>query len=470
MPLTKVSYSMIAGAYVNVLDFGASGDGITDDTAAIQAAFDHAKDNDNSTVFLPAGEYVVSSPLIVEADTAGFKGTVNIIGVGADASIIKSSVDTGAVIDYTQSANLRFHRQVQIQNMCIRQYVAGTDAHGIRMTGAIQVTISGCLFEDLDGDGVHLANVVGDPDFIVEVRILGNEFRTCGGFGIGGSSTITGYAGHSFRGNRITDCNGGMLIGAYGGEVVLNTIANTLAGTTNPDIEIIYTGLTANRWIVSQNWFEKGRVGAFLIEGAVNCLFDRNYITYNDANSGSYGFKLSGVASKRDCVFSNNTFVIDPAITFVAFEDDANTSACKLVNNLFQNFAGVGHTRYDLDQGTGWSIEEFGLQRLSEKQNIVFSTNTGGTYTPNLLAGTVHRPVFTTTASIAIGNPTAFATAGTTIDLLIGNQTGSAVTPTYGTSWFAQSIPSIPNGSFATARFIYDGNSNVFRQIGAWSI
>jgi len=470
MALTKAHNRMIAGAYVNVLDFGATGDGTTDDTAAIQAAFDYAKDNDNSTVFLPAGEYLVSSPLIVEADTAGFKGTVNIIGVGADASIIKSSVSTGAVIDYTQSASLRFHRQIQIENLCIRQSVAGTDAHGIRMTGAIQVTISGCLFDTLDGDGVHLANVVGDPDFIVEVRIWGNEFRTCGGYGIGGSSTITGYAGHSFQRNRITDCNGGMLIGAYGGEVLLNTVANTLAGTTNPDIKIVYSGLTANRWVIRQNWFEKGRVGAFLIEGAINCLFDRNYIAYNDANSGSYGFKLSGVASKRDCVFSNNTFVIDPAITFVAFEDDANTNTCKIVNNRYQAFAGGSHTKYDLDQGSGWSIEDLGFKLLSEKQGIVNSTNTGGTYTPDLLAGTVHRPVFTTTASIAIGNPTAYATAGTMIDLLIGNQTGSPVTPTFGTSWFAQSIPSIPNGGWATARFIYDGTSNVFRQIGGWSI
>jgi len=38
MSLTKVTYSMINGASVNVFDFGATGDGSTDDTAAIQAA------------------------------------------------------------------------------------------------------------------------------------------------------------------------------------------------------------------------------------------------------------------------------------------------------------------------------------------------------------------------------------------------------------------------------------------------
>ena len=39
MALTKVNNRMIDGATVNVLDFGAVGDGVTDDSAAIQAAF-----------------------------------------------------------------------------------------------------------------------------------------------------------------------------------------------------------------------------------------------------------------------------------------------------------------------------------------------------------------------------------------------------------------------------------------------
>jgi len=38
MALTKATYSMINSAPISVLDYGAVGDGVADDTSAIQAA------------------------------------------------------------------------------------------------------------------------------------------------------------------------------------------------------------------------------------------------------------------------------------------------------------------------------------------------------------------------------------------------------------------------------------------------
>lgn len=58
MALTKATYSMIEGAPLNVLDFGAVGDGVTDDTAAIQAAID-ALPAGSGAVYLPSGLYLV---------------------------------------------------------------------------------------------------------------------------------------------------------------------------------------------------------------------------------------------------------------------------------------------------------------------------------------------------------------------------------------------------------------------------
>lgn len=67
MSLTKVSYSMIAGAPKNVLDYGAVGDGVTDDTAALQAAF-----NAGGSLFFPPNRTFVSSKLSVTTDVVIF--------------------------------------------------------------------------------------------------------------------------------------------------------------------------------------------------------------------------------------------------------------------------------------------------------------------------------------------------------------------------------------------------------------
>lgn len=65
MSLTKVTYSMIDGAVFNVLDYGAAGDGVTDDTAAIQAAINAAYTQEGGTVWIPntGSDYIVTAPI-----------------------------------------------------------------------------------------------------------------------------------------------------------------------------------------------------------------------------------------------------------------------------------------------------------------------------------------------------------------------------------------------------------------------
>lgn len=95
MALTKASFSMITGAYVNVLDYGATGDGTTNDAVAIQAAFNAANTAQSKTVYFPAGTYLTNATITVNPNTTN--GVVpQIVGEGSQATTIKAGPSLGA--------------------------------------------------------------------------------------------------------------------------------------------------------------------------------------------------------------------------------------------------------------------------------------------------------------------------------------------------------------------------------------
>jgi hypothetical protein len=84
MSLTKATFSMIDGATVNVLDFGAVGDGVTDDTAAILAAIASVTSPTRLSVYFPRGTYLVSGT--ISANIAKLR----LFGDGAGISFIEA--------------------------------------------------------------------------------------------------------------------------------------------------------------------------------------------------------------------------------------------------------------------------------------------------------------------------------------------------------------------------------------------
>jgi len=84
MALTKAHNRMIAGSFINVLDYGAVGDGVTDDSAAIQAAI-----NAGPNVYFPEGEYLCNVTI---------NDFFNWQGAGSQKSVLKpASTATPAV-------------------------------------------------------------------------------------------------------------------------------------------------------------------------------------------------------------------------------------------------------------------------------------------------------------------------------------------------------------------------------------
>jgi hypothetical protein len=116
MSLTKVSYSMITGAPANVKDFGAVGDGVTNDQAAFAAAI-AAVASTGQAIYVPAGTYVIGSALTST-------GHFNMYGDG-DKSILDFSGATIAGSCITVSGAL-----TQIQN------ISSASIYGLTVTFA----------------------------------------------------------------------------------------------------------------------------------------------------------------------------------------------------------------------------------------------------------------------------------------------------------------------------------------------
>jgi hypothetical protein len=88
---------------INVKDWGAIGDGVANDSSAIQAAIDyamalHADPSEGAIVFFPKGTYIIATPPLVIGRVRTFgnaRGGLRLLGAGRDAAIIKGTYSGG---------------------------------------------------------------------------------------------------------------------------------------------------------------------------------------------------------------------------------------------------------------------------------------------------------------------------------------------------------------------------------------
>ena len=190
---------MISGASVNVKDYGAVGDGVTDDTVAIQAALDA-----ESVVFVPVGTYITSSPLTVTgvqelrgATKLHATGGSNIYYTGTGNAIENATPGTRiwdvSLIDikfYTSNAsNTGNGIDFTSVNRCIIKdvWVEGFGEYGCKLKSLSDGGLAHCYIEGLYSyncnSGLYVGgsgNSVSDSAFNnIKVRLMGST-----GYGI----------------------------------------------------------------------------------------------------------------------------------------------------------------------------------------------------------------------------------------------------------------------------------------------
>lgn len=183
---------MISGASVNVKDLGATGDGSTDDSVAINAALAGG----NKVVWFPAGQYKINSYCRVYADTKiemhpdcvilnnnqtseyvfvnGELGNLNYAsGYNGDGNIwiTGGTIDNGpraATSQNTQAIAIGHATNILIENV---RFLNNYSSHFIEINSSQHVRIRNCYFENL--------NAIAAPGTREMINI---DFASAGGF------------------------------------------------------------------------------------------------------------------------------------------------------------------------------------------------------------------------------------------------------------------------------------------------
>lgn len=171
MSLTKVTNSMISGAVTNVLDYGATGNGATDDYAAIQAAID-ATPTGGQVVF-PPGEYQISDQLVISN-----KNSITLSGYGGNST---PAIRWIGAADSTK-AIIRIYRSsyCTVQNLLLHCLQANKPGYGVRITsGGAGVTqgntIKNCTINYASLYGIYIGDT-SNTDQSVDLNTVENCF------------------------------------------------------------------------------------------------------------------------------------------------------------------------------------------------------------------------------------------------------------------------------------------------------
>lgn len=149
MSLTKVSYSMITGAFANVRDYGAVGDGTTNDAVAIQLAFDSGK-----SVYFPDGTYYISNTILTLPQNA------IVCGSGPDAIILGNGANPVAILEGTAVS----HKENLILRDLTIKRTNGTYANQrqlVEITYADDCYIQNVIFDGDNATSVYPGALIG---------------------------------------------------------------------------------------------------------------------------------------------------------------------------------------------------------------------------------------------------------------------------------------------------------------------
>ena len=381
------------GGSVSAKDFGAKGDGVTDDRAAIQAAIDSV--TSGVVYFPPASAGYLITPAPDKKTFLALKSNVQLIGIGNpvlrvadrsapyDSVIAAYSCDDCAVQDLTIDSNIssnpikdrseiythpRFEltfasgRRIRVERVTIKNSSAlNSIVSGIPVS---DITITHCLFTGNGDDPNHIAHDHSALYIHADGAVIqGNVFTAVRrGAPATGTAIETHGSGIAVTGNVITDYAGGMnLTGAAPSDSVGNIVSgNTIRGALSgigiwsstygghlTGYGINGLSITGNTIAINQSSYASPRTAGIAIEPnasmpIANVIISNNVITFDlertprPASSASMGIGWWSTVGQtaENLIIANN--IIDNA-PVAGIRLVAAIRGCRVSGNIIRN-------------------------------------------------------------------------------------------------------------------------------------
>lgn len=202
-------------AWVSVRDYGAIGDGVANDTIAFQDAINatvsgansYPEGNANRTLYVPAGQYNISSSLLLTS-------RINMIGDGQGSSIIKYTSLTGSLFQATADISFSSFEKMRWIGPGSGTGNSACGFSGFTNGANVLISFTKLLVEEFPQDGFYMPDTFNCSWKDCRIRNNGTVGTLAGGnaelcsdsYGGGIRYAIITFVGAASTGNNISNC------------------------------------------------------------------------------------------------------------------------------------------------------------------------------------------------------------------------------------------------------------------------
>jgi hypothetical protein len=446
--------------------FGAKGDGLADDTAALQAALDTGR-----PVCVPAGTYVVSAPLtFITRSTAYTTGSISLRGAGPFATLFDNRVADGPMLKIDTDTTLKFQQGGSLRDFQIRTTTAPANSSGIFVRRAYQLLVENVRIAGLSGSGMIVRVSEGDPDGSVMVKLSRVWISRCARWGIDADvgSGLNELSYLKLEHVVIESCgaastatpppSGGM---RWKGQILS---LDSSGFVTNENVGLfVYGGAGAAQHLLAHGatWENNRRVG-LRIETLTNGRLENCQFYNNDAHVATHGALLDPTQGAiQNVVFSGTVVRATRANSpYTAFTiTGANAMYTVIEQTRWDNFDHPGQVRF-ADSGTRTRIDDQGYlyPHPSTVSEPVVLDGARTTYTPDVRQSRIHVVRLAAPGSYTINTPVPGGRANHGLELILDlkNTSGGAVSISFGGLLLARGFTNPPPGGRRVAPFYYN--------------